>query len=104
MKSRGFAWAMSDRARRGLTLSWLVLFLLSILMQYGNLTNPSGVDAAHDVGLFELDGNADDSGAAGADWENGAEGPLDSFFAGPAPEAAANAPPYFPPGGAGGAP
>ena len=29
--------------------------------------------AAHDEGLFELEGDADDSAAAGADWENGAE-------------------------------
>ncbi|HEX5589631.1 MAG TPA: hypothetical protein VFX65_05020 [Candidatus Limnocylindrales bacterium] len=90
---------MSDQTRRGLTLSWLVLFVLSILLQYGTLTNPRQVDAAHDVGIFELDGDADDSVTAGADWENGAEGALDEFFVGAASEASANDNTYFTTGG-----
>ncbi|MEW5991912.1 MAG: hypothetical protein AB1736_11285 [Chloroflexota bacterium] len=61
---------MSDQTRRGLTLSWLVLFVLSILLQYGNLTNPNPVDAVHDTGIFELDGDADNDAAAGDDWQN----------------------------------
>ncbi|TAK02023.1 MAG: hypothetical protein EPO36_03545 [Chloroflexota bacterium] len=68
MKSRGFAWSMSDRGRRGLTLSWLVLFVLSILMQYGSLASPNTALAVHDDGLFELDGNAANGGTPGDDW------------------------------------
>jgi uncharacterized repeat protein (TIGR01451 family)/fimbrial isopeptide formation D2 family protein len=80
MKSRGFAWSLSDRTRRGITLSWLVLFVLSILLQYGNLTNPSSALAVHDDGIFELDGNALDQAAAGDDWENGTPGAAASLF------------------------
>jgi len=80
MKSRGFAWSMSDRARRGLTLSWLVLFVLSILMQYGSLASPNTALAVHDDGVFELDGNAVDQAADGDDWENGTPGAADSLF------------------------
>jgi uncharacterized repeat protein (TIGR01451 family)/fimbrial isopeptide formation D2 family protein len=80
MRSRGFAWSMSDRTRRGMTLSWLVLFVLSILLQYGNLTNPSTTLAVHDDGIFELDGNAIDQAAAGDDWQNGTPGAADSLF------------------------
>lgn len=61
MKSRGFTWSMSDRARRGMTLSWLVLFVLSILLQYGAALAPSNVLAvtglkAGTYGGFEIDG------------------------------------------------
>jgi len=80
MRSRGFAWSMSDRARRGVTLSWLVLFVLSILLQYGNLSNPGSTLAVHDDGIFELDGNALDQAAAGDDWENGQPGAADTLF------------------------
>ncbi|MCI0583338.1 MAG: DUF11 domain-containing protein, partial [Chloroflexi bacterium] len=71
---------MSDRARRGVTLSWLVLFVLSILLQYGNLSNPGSTLAVHDDGIFELDGNALDQAAAGDDWENGQPGAADTLF------------------------
>ncbi|HEX4898701.1 MAG TPA: hypothetical protein VFV53_10125, partial [Candidatus Limnocylindrales bacterium] len=57
---------MTDRTRRGITLSWLVLFVLSIMLQYGNLTNPSPVGAVHAEG-FELDGNA--AVSTGLDWD-----------------------------------
>ena len=70
MRSRDHAWSMSDQTRRGITLSWLVLFVLSILLQYGNLTNPSPVDAVHDLGTFELEGDADNDAAGGDDWQN----------------------------------
>ena len=63
-----------------MTLSWLVLFVLSILLQYGNLTNPSTTLAVHDDGIFELDGNALDQAAAGDDWQNGTPGASDSLF------------------------
>jgi uncharacterized repeat protein (TIGR01451 family) len=55
--------------------------------------------AAHQTGLFELDGNAVDSAAAGADWQNGAEGSADQFFVGAAKEAPANDNTYFTTGG-----
>jgi uncharacterized repeat protein (TIGR01451 family) len=58
---------MSDRTRRGITLSWLVLFVLSILLQAGNLTNPQSTLAVHDEDLFELDGNA--LTTASDDWD-----------------------------------
>lgn len=70
MRSRGFTWSMSDRTRRGATLSWLVLFMLSILLQYGNVTNPSPVDAVHLTDTFELEGDADNDAAPGDDWGN----------------------------------
>ena len=70
MRSREHAWSMTDRTRRGITLSWLVLFVLSIMLQYGNLTNPTPVGAVHDEGLFELDGNAVNAGGTpGDDWD-----------------------------------
>ncbi len=69
MRSRDYTWSNVDRFRRGVTLSWLVLFVLSILLQYGSLTNPQSTLAVHDEGLFELDGNAVNDAAAGDDWD-----------------------------------
>ena len=66
-----------------MTLSWLVLFVLSILMQYGSLTSPSTALAVHDDGVFELDGNALDEagvGHEGDDWQNGTPGAGDTLF------------------------
>ena len=97
--SRGLWFAMDARTRRSLTLLWTALFLFSLALQSVQLATPVPALAAHDEGIFELDGNADDSGAAGADWENGPEGALDSFFAGAATEAAANDSTYFTTGG-----
>jgi uncharacterized repeat protein (TIGR01451 family) len=54
--------------------------VLSILLQYGNLTNPNTALAVHDDGIFELDGNALDQAAAGDDWQNGTPGAADSLF------------------------
>jgi uncharacterized repeat protein (TIGR01451 family) len=74
---------MTDRTRRGITLSWLVLFVLSVLLQYGNLTNPQSTLAVHDDGIFELDGNAIDElgvGHEGDDWQNGEPGAADTLF------------------------
>jgi uncharacterized repeat protein (TIGR01451 family) len=68
MMPRGFSSASADRIRRGLTLSWLVLFVLSILLQYGSLTNPQSTLAVHDEGFFELDGNPTAEAAPGDDW------------------------------------
>jgi hypothetical protein len=88
MGSRGIWTFMSARTRRSLTLTWTALFVLSLLLQYMTFAAAPPALAAHGnpPGLFELDGNADDSGALGADWENGPEGALDSFFAGAATE------------------
>src|SRR6185437_6409268 len=85
------------RARRPLAITAIVFFLFSILMTYA--VAPVSVLGAHDVGLFELDGNADDQAAAGADWENGPEGAADDFFVGANKEAAANDTTYFTTGG-----
>ena len=94
------AWQfMSRRTRRALTVSWAALFVLSLLLQYAALSAPSSALAAHDVGLFELDGNAVDEAKAGADWENGPEGAADSFFVGESDEAADNDTTYFTGGG-----
>jgi uncharacterized repeat protein (TIGR01451 family) len=60
---------MSAGTRRSLTLAWTLLFILSLLMQAGALANPSDALAVHDEGLFELDGNAVNGGAAGEDWD-----------------------------------
>ncbi|MEO7663957.1 MAG: SpaA isopeptide-forming pilin-related protein, partial [Candidatus Limnocylindrales bacterium] len=61
MSSRGTAVRVAG-ARRGLTLTWLVLFIASILLQYGALIRPAGVLAATSfqagtVAGFEIDGN-----------------------------------------------
>ena len=95
MGSRGIIGSFSDRRRRGITLSWLVIFVLSILMQYGLLANPSSALAA--TGLqagtvqgFEIDGDvASGNGASnpgsipaalidslsnGDDWRAGSSG------------------------------
>jgi len=82
-----------------LTLTWTALFVLSLLLQYFSFAAAAPALAAHDTGLFELDGNAVDSAAPGADWQNGAEGSADQFFAGANTEASANDNTYFTTGG-----
>jgi uncharacterized repeat protein (TIGR01451 family) len=85
-------------ARRGRSqVVWLtVLFLLSMLVQYASFSGPAAVMAAHDEGIFELDGNALDENdplpdpPEDDDWENGTPGAADTFFVGAASEAAAN--------------
>src|SRR6188508_2618491 len=99
MASRGIWAFMGARTRRSLTLTWTALFVLSLLLQYFSFAAAPPALAAHDVGLFELDGNADDQAAAGADWENGPEGASDSFFVGAASEAPANDNTFFTTGG-----
>jgi uncharacterized repeat protein (TIGR01451 family) len=73
--------------------------VLSLLLQYFSFALAPAALASHDVGLFELDGNALDQATAGADWQNGAEGSADQFFVGQASEAAANDSTYFTTGG-----
>jgi uncharacterized repeat protein (TIGR01451 family) len=52
---------------------WTALFLLSLLMQYGALANPSSALAVHGENLFQLDGNAVTDPAppapVGDDWD-----------------------------------
>lgn len=62
MASRGTSVARHEGTRRGLTLSWLVLFIFSILLQYGALAGAKPVLAAASfkagtVQGFEIDGN-----------------------------------------------
>ncbi|MGK2849572.1 MAG: DUF7507 domain-containing protein [Candidatus Limnocylindrales bacterium] len=97
--SRGLWFAMSARTRRSLTVLWTALFLCSLALQYVQMAAPAPALAAHNEGIFELDGNALDSGSAGADWENGAEGSLDQFFVGMGSEGPDNDDTYFTTGG-----
>jgi fimbrial isopeptide formation D2 family protein/uncharacterized repeat protein (TIGR01451 family) len=60
---------VNPRARKSITLSWVVLFVLSLLLQYAQLASPRSTLAVHDLGLFELDGNAVNQAAAGGDWD-----------------------------------
>ena len=79
---------------RGQVVFLTLLFLLSLLLQYATFSGPAIVLAAHNEGIFELDGNALDNTDAtfpnDADWQNGPEGASDSFFVGAASEAEAN--------------
>jgi hypothetical protein len=59
---------MGAGARKSLVLFWTALFLCSLLLQYMSFAAPASVLAVHDDGLFELDGNVENSGAAGDDW------------------------------------
>src|SRR4051794_41080313 len=97
MASRGLWHFMGARTRRSLALSWSALFVLSLLLQYFSFAAAPSALAAHGnpPGLFELDGNAIDQPATGADWQNGAEGSADQFFAGADTEASANDTTYF---------
>ena len=99
MLSRGALGLASPRVRRGLALSWTALFILSLLLQYVSFVTAPAALAAHNEGIFELEGNALDQATAGADWENGPEGATAAFFAGAASEAEANDSTYFTGGG-----
>jgi uncharacterized repeat protein (TIGR01451 family) len=57
MMSRGALGLASPRTRRGLALTWAVLFTLSLLLQYATFAFAPAALAVHDEGLFELDGN-----------------------------------------------
>ncbi|MBI2777527.1 MAG: prealbumin-like fold domain-containing protein, partial [Chloroflexi bacterium] len=77
MSSRGAA-TRAAGARRGLTLTWLVLFIASILLQYGALIRPANVLANatgnQRIGGFEIDGDlfSGTMTPAGYDWAQGA--------------------------------
>src|SRR5690348_13705442 len=88
-----------ERSKRRLAVSVAFFFMLSIMLQYTSFSGAQPALASHNVGLFELDGNAADSAAAGADWQNGPEGAADSFFAGAASEDPANDTTFFTTGG-----
>ena len=70
MASRGIWRYMSARTRRSLALTWSALFVLSLVLQYFSFAAAQPVLAVHDEGLFELDGNTANEGAAGDDWSN----------------------------------
>src|SRR5256885_1400997 len=58
MLARGALGLASSRTGRGIAVSWSVLFILSLLLQYGTFALAPAALAVHDEGLFELDGNA----------------------------------------------
>jgi uncharacterized repeat protein (TIGR01451 family) len=102
MLSRGALGLASSRTRRAFALSWSVLFILSLLLQYATFAMAPSALAAHNEGLFELDGNAVDNTAAAFepadDWDS-TNHSLAHFFAGAATEAEANDTTYFTTGG-----
>ncbi len=67
--SRGSSPRLNARTRTSITLSWVMLFILSLLLQYAQFAAPKSALAVHDLGLFELDGNAVNQAAAGDDWD-----------------------------------
>jgi uncharacterized repeat protein (TIGR01451 family) len=99
MSSRGIWQLMSTRTRRGLAVTWSALFVLSLLLQYFSFAVAQPALAAHDEGLFELDGNASDSaGTTGDDWSS-TNNALDDLFIGAGAEADGNDTTYFKGGG-----
>ena len=70
MLSRGAFRLASSRTRRGIALSWSVLFILSLLLQYATFALAPAALAVHDEGKFELDGNAVSGAAPGEDWDH----------------------------------
>ena len=60
---------MNARTRRSLTLLWTALFLFSLALQSVTLATPAAVSATPSDGVFQLEGNATDTGA-GEDWAN----------------------------------
>jgi uncharacterized repeat protein (TIGR01451 family) len=71
MLSRGALGLASSRTRRAFALSWSVLFILSLLLQYATFALAPAALAVHDEGLFELDGNAvSEVAKPGEDWDH----------------------------------
>jgi uncharacterized repeat protein (TIGR01451 family) len=71
MMSRGALGLASPRTRRGLALTWAVLFTLSLLLQYATFAFAPAALAVHETHLFELDGNAtNDPAVLGDDWNS----------------------------------
>jgi uncharacterized repeat protein (TIGR01451 family) len=100
MLSRGALGLASPRVRRGLALSWSALFVLSLLLQYMAFAAAPAALAAHDEGLFELDGNALDSAAKEPDddW-NSVDHSVAHIFVGADKEEASVDNTYFTTGG-----
>jgi len=70
-------WQGGARIKRRITFTAMLLFVLSLLLQYA----VTPVAAVHDEGIFELDGNAVDQAAVdGDDWQNGTPGAADTLF------------------------
>ena len=61
MKSRGFVFGLGTGARKSLVFFWSAVFLCSLMLQ--SVAAPAF--AVHDEGLFELDGNVENSGRPG---------------------------------------
>ena len=81
MLSRGALGLASSRTRRAFALSWSVLFILSLLLQYATFALAPAALAVHN-GQFQLDGNAvDDPGSPPDDWATlvGGGGTADGF-------------------------
>ena len=90
----------SERGRRRLAVSAMILFLLSLLVQYASFVGAPPALAVHDEGIFELDGNAvDQGGLDGDDWEDGTPGAADDLFIPGADEAEGPDTSYFHGGG-----
>src|SRR5215212_8156339 len=90
----------SERGRRRLAVSAMILFLLSLLVQYASFAGAPPALAVHDEGIFELDGNAvDQGGLNGDDWEDGTPGAADDLFIPGADEAEGPDDSYFSGGG-----
>src|SRR3954451_4646613 len=68
MTSRAALGLVSPKTRKRVALSWSVLFILSVLLQYAAFVAAPAALAVHNDGLFELDGNATAGAAAGDDW------------------------------------
>ena len=75
----GGAATSRPRGRRRIAVWAMLMFLLSLLVQYASFVGT--VAAVHDEGIFELDGNAlDQGGVDGDDWEDGTAGAADDLF------------------------
>src|SRR5439155_7198804 len=55
--SRGFLLRLNSRTRKSITLTWVVLFILSLLLQYTQFAAPKSALANVGGSTFELDGN-----------------------------------------------
>jgi uncharacterized repeat protein (TIGR01451 family) len=78
-RTGGGAATTRTRGRRRIAVWAMLMFLLSLLVQYASFVGT--VSAVHDEGIFELDGNAlDQGGEPGDDWEDGTAGAADDLF------------------------
>ena len=100
MSSRGTSLAVTARNRKGFVFFWIALFLCSLLAAVRAVLDTGPSIAAHNEGIFELEGNADRPGGGRRRLgERNAEGAADSFFVGAASEAPTNDDTYFTGGG-----